>query len=209
MFPGLVRYDEVAAGAINHALRFVVKHSTAAIVPPATHFAANSKNQFAMAMGMRLRLKASVDLSAYPPQAQVILAALRRYGMFVADDGTPFLLTGAPDSRWDPVQISTLQQIYASDFEVVLSNPVYNPRNYPKGAAPAIGSLSATPSQGAGSPVTLTWSVTGASYVIVSPEVGPSRDIQAIVAPLQTTTYTVYATNQFGRNAAMVTVTVP
>src|SRR5258708_23772948 len=151
--------------------------------------------------------RASVVLEVSPPQAQVILAALQRYGMFVADDGTPFLLTGAPDSRWDPAQISTLQQIHASDFEVVLSNPVYNPWNLPKGAAPAIGSLSATPSQGVGSPVTLTWSVTGASYVIVSPEVGPSRDISAIVAPQQMTTYTLYATNQFGRSAATVTVT--
>jgi hypothetical protein len=119
------------------------------------------------------------------------------------------LLTGAPDSRWDPAQIGTLQQIHASDFEVVLSNPVYNPRDYPKGAAPAIGTLLATPSLGAGFPVILTWIVTGASYVIVSPEVGPSRDISATVAPWQTTTYTLYATNQFGRSAATVTVEVP
>ena len=91
-FPGLVRYDEVANGAIHHALRFTLPHTIAAIVPPAKHWAANSTEMYAAPMGMRLRLHADFYISSYSPQNQVILKALQTYGMILADNGVPCTL---------------------------------------------------------------------------------------------------------------------
>ena len=85
---GLARYDEVASGSINHALRFTLQSSRAAFVPPASHWAANSSNQFAAPMGMRMRLKASFNISSFSPANQVILKALQKYGMIMADNGS-------------------------------------------------------------------------------------------------------------------------
>ena len=100
IFPGLVRYDEVAAGEIKHALRFTLRSSRAAFVPPATHWAANSSSALAAPMGMRLRLKAGFDISSFSPRNQVILKALKKYGMIMADNGMSMSVTGAPDDRW-------------------------------------------------------------------------------------------------------------
>src|SRR5215510_5865084 len=83
MFPGLARYDEVASGQIKHALRFTLSQSREAFIPPASHWAANSNNSLAAPMGMRLRLKSSYDISGFPPQSKVILAALQKYGMIM------------------------------------------------------------------------------------------------------------------------------
>jgi len=88
-------------------------------------------------------------------------------------------------------------------------NPVYTASNVPQGAAPSIASFTATSSSGAGSSVTLSWNVSNASYVIVSPQPGAVRGTSVTVSPSQSTTYTLYATNQYGRNTATVTVTVP
>jgi hypothetical protein len=101
IFPGLARYDEVAAGQINHALRFTLQNSRAAIVPPASHWAANSSNASAAPMGMRMRLKATFNVTAYSAANQVILNALKKYGMIMADNGSNMYLSGAPDDRWD------------------------------------------------------------------------------------------------------------
>lgn len=128
ILPGLVRYDEVVEqGAINHALRFTVRYSRRAYVAPARHWASTSTDPLNPPMGMRVRLKASVDISSYPAQAQVILRALKKYGMMVADNGSDFYLSGTADARWNDAVISTLKQIRVSDFEVIrMTNIVTN-----------------------------------------------------------------------------------
>jgi hypothetical protein len=209
IFAGLARYDEVASGQIKHALRFTLQDSRDAFVPPASHSAANSSNSMAAPMGMRLRLKASFDISSYSAANQVILTALQQYGMIMADNGSSMYISGAPDDRWDNSDLHNLDNVTASDFEVILMNPIYTSSDFPQGAAPAISSFAANPStSSSGGQVTLSWDVTGASYFIVSPQVGAVRGTSAVVAPTQTTSYTLDATNQFGRATATVTVTV-
>ena len=209
IFAGLVRYDEVAAGKIAHALRFTLPQSQAAFVPPASHWAANSTNPLAAPMGMRLRLKASYDISSFSTNVQVILKALQKYGMIMADNGSAMYISGAPDNRWDNNDLHNLSQVPASAFEVVQMNPVYTSANVPQGAAPSIGSFTTSSSSvSSGSSVTLSWAVSGATYMIVSPQVGAVRGTSVSVMPTQTTTYTLYATNQYGRTTATVTVTV-
>jgi hypothetical protein len=209
IFPGLARYDEVAAGHINHALRFTLQSSRAAFVAPASHWAANSSNALAAPMGMRLRLKASFDISSFSSANQVILTALKKYGMIMADNGSSMYISGAPDDRWDNSDLHNLGSVTAADFEVVKMNPIYTAANIPSGASPAIASFTASSqSISAGATVTLSWSVTGASYLIASPDIGAVRGTSAVVSPSQSTTYTLYATNAFGRTSASVTVTV-
>jgi hypothetical protein len=209
IFAGLARYDEVAAGEIKHALRFTLQNSRAAFVPPASHWAANSTNANAAPMGMRLRLKASFDISQFSATNQVILNALQQYGMIMADNGSNMYISGAPDDRWNNDDLHNLDQVTASDFEVVEMNPIYTQSNLPSGAAPMISSFTASPQTvSAGGQVTLTWNAAGASYYDVTPQVGAIRGTSVVVTPSQTTTYTLNATNQFGRTTAAVTVTV-
>ncbi|MGA7962581.1 MAG: IPT/TIG domain-containing protein [Candidatus Acidiferrales bacterium] len=209
IFAGLARYDEVASGEIKHALRFTLQNSRAAFVPPASHWAANSTNANAAPMGMRLRLKASFDISQFSVANQVILKALQQYGMIMADNGSNMYISGAPDDRWDNDDLHDLDQVTVSDFEVVQMNPIYTQSNLPTGAAPAIASFTASANNvSAGTQVTLSWSATAAWYYDVTPAVGAIRGTSAIVTPSQTTTYTLNATNEFGRTTAIVTVTV-
>ena len=120
IFPGLVRYDEaVTKGAITHALRFTCPTTRKAYLAPARHWASSQTSTSYMPMGARVRLKASVDISTYPPEVQVILTALKKYGMFLADNGSGFYLSGAPDSRWSDDNLATMGQLTASDFELV------------------------------------------------------------------------------------------
>jgi hypothetical protein len=209
IFPGLVRYDEVAAGQIPHAVRFTLQNSQAAMVPPASHWAANSSNALAAPMGMRLRLKANYDISHFSRNIQVILTAFKKYGMIMADNGSSMYISGAPDDRWDNSDLHNLGQVPASAFEVVQMSPIYTASNVPQGSAPTIGSFTSTTSTGAGSSVTLSWNVSNATYVIVSPSLGAVRGTSVTVSPTQTTSYTLYATNQYGRSTATVTVNVP
>lgn len=209
IFPGLARYDEVAAGQINHALRFTLQSSRAAFIPPASHWAANSTNALAAPMGMRLRLKATVDISSFSAANQVILNALRKYGMIMADNGSSMYISGAPDDNWNNDDLHNLGSITASDFEVIQMNPVYTAANVPTGANPVITSFTASSQLvSAGTPVTLSWNVSGASYVIVSPGAGAVRGTSITVTPTQSTTYTLYATNAFGRSTATMNITV-
>ena len=209
IFPGLVRYDEVAAGQINHAIRFTLQSSRAAFIPPASHWAANSTNALAAPMGMRLRLKASFDISGFSAANQVILTALKKYGMIMADNGSSMYITGAPNDNWNNDDLHNLTGVTASDFEVVQMTPVYTSANVPQGSAPTISSFTASAqSVSAGTPVTLSWSVSGASYLIVSPGIGAVRGTTASVTPTQSTTYTLYATNAFGRTTATINITV-
>lgn len=125
---GLVRYDEVyLRGEIDHAFRFTVQRTRASYVPPASHVASSSSNLAYAPMGMRVRLKASFDISGYPPQAQVILRALKQYGMIVADNGSNFFLSGTADARWNDAVNNTLKQVKVGDFEVVRMDGIVTP----------------------------------------------------------------------------------
>jgi hypothetical protein len=209
VFAGLARYDEVASGQIHHALRFTLPYSRNAFTPPASHWAGNSTSPYAAPMGMRVRLKASYDISSFPPQAQVVLAALKKYGMIMADNGSSLYISGDPDNRWDNNDLGSLKHVPASAFEVLLISPLYTPNNVPTGASPVVASFRANPSTvAAGQPVTLSWNVTGASYLVVSPQLGAVRGNSIVVTPAATTTYSLYGTNQYGRTKATVKVIV-
>jgi hypothetical protein len=120
VLPGLVRYDQVVEqGSIPHALRFTVVHSRHAYVAPARHFASRSNDPHLPPMGMRVRLRADFDISPFPPTARVILIALKKYGMIVADNGSNWFISGAPDPRWNDDELATLKRVRGSNFEVV------------------------------------------------------------------------------------------
>jgi hypothetical protein len=119
ILPGLARYDEVARGVIDHALRFTVDRTRRAFVPPARHFASDSNDPSLPPMGLRVRLKANVDVSGFPPQARIVLTALKRYGMLVADNGSSWFITGAPNRGWDNDDLHALGRVKGSSFEVV------------------------------------------------------------------------------------------
>jgi hypothetical protein len=123
---GLARFPEVAAGEIRHALRFTSPVTRRAFIYPARHYASGSDDPALPPMGLRVRLKASVDISAYPRQARVILRALKRYGMILADNGSPWYVTGAPHARWDDDALHTLHRITGRDFEVVDTSSLRN-----------------------------------------------------------------------------------
>ena len=211
IFPGLARYDEFAAGAINHALRVTVAHSRAAFVAPASHAASNSSSASYAPMGARLRLKASFDISGYTPQAKVVLTALKTYGMIVADNGGNLYVTGAPDTRWDDDDLHNLGKVPASAFEVVNTGTVMTNGTVPTGPVPVIKSFTSSAGASAvlaGSPVKLSWSVTGASYVVLTPKLGATRSSSMTINPLETRTYTLYANNQYGSTTQTLTVPV-
>jgi hypothetical protein len=119
ILPGLARYDEVARGEITHALRFTVDQTRNAFVFPARHRASDLTDPNLPAMGQRLRLKASVDISHLPRQARIVATALKRYGMIVADNGSDWFISGAPDPGWDNDDLHQLGRLKGSDFEVV------------------------------------------------------------------------------------------
>jgi hypothetical protein len=119
IYPGLVRYEEVAAGLIAHAIRFTVPETRAAHVYPARHHASSLTGASYPPMGLRLRLKAGVNISGFGPQTRVILTALKRYGMILADNGSGYYISGAPDPNWDDDELHDLHQIKGSMFEVV------------------------------------------------------------------------------------------
>jgi hypothetical protein len=129
IFPGLARYDEVAAGQILHALRFTVDNSRRAYVKPANHWASDSDNANLPPMGMRVRLKASYQIPAsFSQQTKVILQALKTYGMFVADNGSNWYLSGAPDKHWDNDSlVGELRQVTGRNFEVVKMGKIHHP----------------------------------------------------------------------------------
>jgi hypothetical protein len=209
IFAGLVRYDEVASGVINHALRFTVPVTQQAFTPPASHWASSVTDSNAPPMGTRLRLRASFDISSFSAQNQVILTALKRYGMILADNGSAIFISGAPDSRWNNSDLSALKAVTGADFEVAAMDAVYTNSDVPTGVAPAINSFIATPSSVAkGKAVTLRWTTIDALYNVISPAVGPVRSDSIVVNPKSKTTYTLYSTNQFGRTTATANVSV-
>ncbi|MBC7713073.1 MAG: hypothetical protein H7177_07025 [Rhizobacter sp.] len=120
IYPGLVRYEEVVVKKeINHALRFTANRTRHAYVYPARHAAGISTDSSLPPMGMRVRLKASFDISPYPESVQIILRALKKYGMILADNGTSWMLSGIPDDNWSDSELHTIKQVPGSAFEVV------------------------------------------------------------------------------------------
>ena len=119
IFPGLARYTDVRAGVIDHALRFTAPRTRRAFVFPARHQAGSSNDPALPPMGLRVRLKASVSLAGFGPQSRIVLRALKRYGMILADNGSPWYITGAPSAGWNDDDLHALQRITGNDLEVV------------------------------------------------------------------------------------------
>jgi len=127
IFPGLARWDEVKRGVIDHALRFTAPATRRAYVYPARHYASNSNDPSLPPMGLRVRLKASVNIASFPPQARVVLRALQHYGMILADNGSPWYISGAPNKHWNNDALHTLGRLTGADFEVVDTSSLPEP----------------------------------------------------------------------------------
>lgn len=119
IFPGLVRYDEVAAGEIRHAIRLTVPQTRRAYVWPARHFASSLTDAKYPPMGQRFRLRANFPVTNYPADVQVILRAMQKYGLILADNGSAWFISGAPDDRWNNDNLARLHTVVGSDFEAV------------------------------------------------------------------------------------------
>ena len=124
IFPGLARYDEVCRGRINHALRFTVSRSRRHFIYPARHYASSLTSRNLPAMGQRLRLKRSFDIGRFGPQTQVVLRALKRYGMIVADNDSDMYISGAPNRGWNNDDLHDLGLVTARDFVVVKTGSI-------------------------------------------------------------------------------------
>jgi hypothetical protein len=126
ILPGLVRYDEVASGSVNHALRFTVQRTQKGYVLPATHWASSSTDASLPPMGLRLRLRADYDISHFTGQSRVILEALKKYGMIVADNGSSWFISGAADPRWNDDDLNQLKTVPGAAFEAVDTGPIHH-----------------------------------------------------------------------------------
>jgi hypothetical protein len=124
ILPLLARYPEVRAGRIDHALRVTVPRTQRGYIRPATHFASSSSDPRLPPMGLRLRLKAGFSLAGFQGQALIVLRALKRYGLVVADNGSPWFITGAPDPRWKDEDLDQLKRVPGSAFQAVLSGSI-------------------------------------------------------------------------------------
>lgn len=127
IFPGLARWDEIARGVIDHALRFTAPETRRAYVYPARHFASDSTSASLPPMGLRVRLKANVDISSYPKQARIVLKALQVYGMILADNGSPWYISGAPNPHWSNDDLHSLGRLTGANFEVVDTSSLPQP----------------------------------------------------------------------------------
>jgi len=127
IFAGLARWDEAARGTIDHALRFTASQTRRAYVYPARHYASSSDDPALPPMGLRVRLKASVNVASFPPQARIVLRALQHYGMILADNGSPWYISGAPNKHWSNDQLHTLGRLTGADFEVVDTSSLPQP----------------------------------------------------------------------------------
>jgi hypothetical protein len=125
IFPGLVRRDEVLAGEIRHALRFTVRRTQRAYVHPATHFASSETDPALPPLGLRVRLRADYDLGGFTGAPRVILTALKKYGMFLADNGSDWFISGESNPAWNDDELAALKQVPASAFEVVKAGQIF------------------------------------------------------------------------------------
>ncbi|MFN8526835.1 MAG: hypothetical protein U0821_27340 [Chloroflexota bacterium] len=146
ILPGLARYDEVSAGEIQHALRFTAPATQSSFIWPARHEASDDANPNLPPMGARFRLKSHVNPSAYPAQARVILTALQRYGMILADNGSSWYISGAPDEGWNNDWLHAMDPLKGSDFEAVDASVLMVNANTGQAQAPTI--VARPPSRG-------------------------------------------------------------
>jgi hypothetical protein len=128
ILPGLARYDDVARGSIDHALRFTAPCTAHAYVYPARHEASTCNGPNLPPMGLRVRLKAKVDISRLPRQARIVALAMKRYGLILADNGSPWFISGAPSRRWNDDALHQLDRLSGRDFEVVDTRSLPHPR---------------------------------------------------------------------------------
>jgi hypothetical protein len=124
IFPLLVRYPEVRSGQIDHALRVTVERTQRGYIHPATHFASASSDTALPPMGLRLRLRASFSLAGFHGESLIVLRALERYGLIVADNGSSWYITGAPDPRWNDDDLEQIKRVPGSAFEAVQTGPI-------------------------------------------------------------------------------------
>jgi hypothetical protein len=208
---GLVKYDEAASGTINHAIRFTMQQTkndanSGYFVEPASH-AGGTTYGAPSVEGMRVRLKASFNISGYSAINQAILKAFQQYGMIMADNGGYFFIQGATDSRWNDSDLSALAGIPSSQFDVIQTTPAYpgwDSATAPTGPAPTISSFTSTATSiSSGSSVTFNFSVSGDSYDYID-MIGPVRltsgSGSVTINPTATQTYTLYSVNQYGNN---------
>ncbi len=215
VFEGLIRYDEILAGSISHAIRFTAPNTKASgngglFVAPATHAAGNNYGTDNV-MGMRIRLKASFDVSSYSKTNQIILNAMKKYGLILADNGSKLFFQGTQDSRWNDSDLGNLQKVVSSNFEVVKMPAAYDAGTAPTGAAPVIKSFTYVLGNYQGlNYVFLTGNVSGASYGFLnSPGLYNGaifRGYMAVPKQAKATTYTLTMRNLYGTTTATVTV---
>ena len=124
IMPLLVRYDEVRSGQIDHALRVTVARTQRGYIHPATHFASSDSDPALPPMGLRLRLRASYSLAGFHGESLIVLRALKRYGLIVADNGSSWYITGAPDPRWNDDDLEQIKRVPGSAFEAVYTGPI-------------------------------------------------------------------------------------
>lgn len=209
---GVVRYDEILAGHIDHAIRFTTRltkkgEGGSYVTGPATHGAGQNTHTDNI-MGMRVRLRPDFDLSGFSPSNQVILRAMQRYGMILADNGGTMYFSGTRDPRWDDVDLKQLARVRSTDFEVLEMGEVRNTAQAHPGPVPQIVEFRASPAVAeAGAPVTLSAVVSGASYAFVD-QGGFLRDRTMVVHPLHTTRYKLTARNEFGSASQEIEVQV-
>lgn len=147
ILPGLVRYEEVAAGEIRHALRFTAPRTRRAYVWPGRHFASSLTDPDLPPMGQRFRLRAGFDLSGFSPRSRAILRALQVYGMMLADNGSAWFLSGVPDERWDNDELRELRRVRGSDFEAVDVSSLLVDPDSGQAAGGSAGPASCTPDE--------------------------------------------------------------
>jgi len=199
VFEGLLRYDEILAGSVQHAIRFTAPNTKADanggyFVSPATHAAGNNYGTDNL-MGMRVRLQAGFDVSGFSPTNQIILNAMKTYGLILTDNGSALSIQGTQDSRWNDADLANLNSVVSANLEVVQMPTAYDASTAPTGAAPVINSLTYTTGVYQGTNyVMLTGTVTGASYSFLSyPGIDNGaifRGYMAIPKPATATTYT-------------------
>lgn len=215
ILPGLVRYDEVAGGEIRHAVRFTAPQTRRAYVWPARHYASSLTDPKYPPMGQRFRLKADFDISGFSPEVQVILTALKKYGMILADNGSSWFISGAPDERWDNDILRQLKQVTGSNFEAVdVSSLMVSSDSGQVNVSGPPQAPSDLNSVLNGVDVTLTWHDNSANeesfvlerridsgvFVILNETISANTNvyIDAGLAPEHTYTYRVKAVNSYG-----------
>jgi hypothetical protein len=229
MFPGMIRGDELAAGMINHPINITAfYYPNGDWTPDKSYTGMASHHQYGnggwspdtMPIGSKMRLRADFDVSRFPPQAQLILNTMKKYGAILTDGGGTVDTYSAMANEWDAPSTAALYtsfNVTSSDFEVVQNGTVYCDAMYtcgaqpPAGPKPVINSFTASSATvSAGSPTTLSWDVSGVPTRIrfVTPNVGPVVTDSVVVNPAETTTYTLMVQNEYGRTSQNVTVTI-